>query len=215
MLLIAGLGNPGPKYAAHRHNIGFMAVDRIAQHWSFGPWRSRFQGLASEGQIALPGGGQQRVLLLKPQTFMNQSGQSVAEAARFLRIEAAEIVVFHDELDLAPGRLRMKSGGGHAGHNGLRSIMASAVREDFRRARMGIGHPGHRDLVHGYVLSDFGKADAEWVSAMTDACARAADLLAAGQDEAYQGRVMLLAPAEKLNPRASGGPPPDGMSGAT
>jgi PTH1 family peptidyl-tRNA hydrolase len=201
MLLIAGLGNPGPKYEANRHNIGFMAVERIGSHWRVGPWRSRFQGLASEGSITLASGAEQRVLLLKPTTFMNLSGQSVAEAARFHKIAPSAVIVFHDELDLAPGRFRMKLGGGHAGHNGLRSIMASAVGAEFRRARLGIGHPGHKDLVHGYVLSDFSKTDITWVDALLDACARSADLLAAGQDEAYQGKVMQMAPAEKLNPR--------------
>lgn len=207
MLLLVGLGNPGPKYAGHRHNIGFMALDRMAEIWRATAWRQRFQGEAAEAVIPLPSGGEQRVLLLKPMTFMNNSGQSVAEAARFFKLAADAVVVFHDELDLAPGRFRMKVGGGHAGHNGLRSIMASAVGAEFRRARMGIGHPGIKERVHGYVLEDFAKAEEPGVEALVDACARATDLLAIGQDELYQTRVMHLAPADKFNPRqANPGP---------
>lgn len=202
MLLLVGLGNPGPKYAGNRHNIGFMAVDAIARAHSFGPWKKKFQGELAEGHI-----DGVRTLLLKPQTFMNESGRSVGEAANFHKLNATDIAVFYDEIDLAPGRFRMKTGGGAAGHNGIRSMIASPVGEGFRRARMGVGHPGHKELVHHHVLSDFHKADADWLQKLLDACAKAAPLLAKGEDEKYQGEVMRLAPAEKVNPRqqANGG----------
>jgi PTH1 family peptidyl-tRNA hydrolase len=205
MLLIAGLGNPGAKYAGNRHNIGFRAVDAIARRYGFSPWRKKFQGEIAEGEIPLPDGARAKALLLKPQTFMNNSGNAVSEAARFHKLSPSDVVVFYDEIDLAPGRFRMKTGGGAAGHNGIRSIAASALGPDFRRARMGVGHPGHADLVHGYVLSDFHKADAEWVAKLVDACADALPLLAAGEDDKYQAEVMRLAPAEKRNPRAGNG----------
>lgn len=202
MLLLVGLGNPGPKYAGNRHNIGFMAVDAIARAHGFGPWKKKFQGELAEGHI-----DDVRTLLLKPQTFMNESGRSVGEAANFHKLNATDIVVFYDEIDLAPGRFRMKTGGGAAGHNGIRSMIASPVGEGFRRARMGVGHPGQKELVHHHVLSDFHKADADWLQKLLDACAKAAPLLAKGEDEKYQGEVMRLAPAEKVNPRqqANGG----------
>ena len=202
MLLLVGLGNPGPKYAGNRHNIGFMAVDAIARAHGFGPWKKKFQGELAEGHI-----DDVRTLLLKPQTFMNESGRSVGEAANFHKLKATDIVVFYDEIDLAPGRFRMKTGGGAAGHNGIRSMIASPVGEGFRRARMGVGHPGQKELVHHHVLSDFHKADADWLQKLLDACAKAAPLLAKGEDEKYQGEVMRLAPAEKVNPRqqANGG----------
>jgi PTH1 family peptidyl-tRNA hydrolase len=202
MLLLVGLGNPGPKYAGNRHNIGFMAVDAIARAHGFGPWKKKFQGELAEGHI-----DGVRALLLKPQTFMNESGRSVGEAANFHKLNATDIVVFYDEIDLAPGRFRMKTGGGAAGHNGIRSMIASPVGEGFRRARMGVGHPGQKELVHHHVLSDFHKADADWLQKLLDACAKAAPLLAKGEDEKYQGEVMRLAPAEKVNPRqqANGG----------
>ncbi|WP_135212394.1 aminoacyl-tRNA hydrolase [Vitreimonas flagellata] len=202
MLLLVGLGNPGPKYAGNRHNIGFMAVDAIARAHGFGPWKKKFQGELAEGHI-----DGVRTLLLKPQTFMNESGRSVGEAANFHKLNATDIVVFYDEIDLAPGRFRMKTGGGAAGHNGIRSMIASSVGEGFRRARMGVGHPGQKELVHHHVLSDFHKADTDWLQKLLDACAKAAPLLAKGEDEKYQGEVMRLAPAEKVNPRqqANGG----------
>lgn len=202
MLLLAGLGNPGPKYAGNRHNIGFMAVEAIAERHGLGPWRKRFQGEAAEGSIAGV-----KVLALKPQTFMNESGRSVGEAASFFKLTPAQVVVFYDELDLAPGRFRMKTGGGAAGHNGIRSIAASPVGDAFRRARLGIGHPGDKAKVLGHVLGDFAKADVAWVKALLDACAAAAPLLAAGEDEKYQAEVMRLAPAEKKDPKKR---PPDG-----
>jgi peptidyl-tRNA hydrolase, PTH1 family len=202
MLLLVGLGNPGPKYAGNRHNIGFMAVDAIARAHGFGPWKKKFQGELAEGHI-----DGVRALLLKPQTFMNESGRSVGEAANFHKLNATDIVVFYDEIDLAPGRFRMKTGGGAAGHNGIRSMIASPIGEGFRRARIGVGHPGQKELVHHHVLSDFHKADADWVQKLLDACAKAAPLLAKAEDEKYQGEVMRLAPAEKVNPRqqANGG----------
>ena len=157
MKLWVGLGNPGDKYARHRHNIGFMAVDRIAQAHGFSPWRARFQGLASEGTLA-----GEKILLLKPQTYMNLSGQSVGEAMRFLKVPLGDVTVIHDEIDLAPGKLKVKSGGGHAGHNGLRSIHAH-VGDGYHRVRLGVGHPGHKDAVPSYVLHDFAKADQAWL----------------------------------------------------
>lgn len=199
MLLIVGLGNPGAKYAHNRHNIGFMAVDALARAHNFSPWRKRFQGETAEGAIAGV-----KALLLKPQTYMNESGRAVGEAAQFFKIDGNRVVVFYDEIDLAPGRFRMKRGGGAAGHNGIRSIIASPVGADFRRARMGVGHPGHKELVHGYVLSDFAKAEEKWLNALLEAATRAAGLMAMGDDEKYQGEVMRLAPAPKADPRKSG-----------
>ena len=196
MLLLVGLGNPGAKYAGNRHNIGFMAVDAIARAHGFGPWKKKFHAELAEGHI-----DGVRTLLLKPQTFMNESGRAVGEAAGFHKLSPMQVVVFYDEIDLAPGRFRMKTGGGAAGHNGIRSIIASPLGEGFRRARMGVGHPGDKALVHGYVLSDFYKADATWLNKLLDAVARAAPLLAQGEDDKYQAEVMRLAPAEKADPR--------------
>jgi len=200
MLILAGQGNPGPRYAGNRHNIGFMAVDAIARRWRFGPERSKFQSLVREGEIETPGGAV-RALILKPQTFYNDSGSAVGAAMKFYKLTPMDVVLFYDEIDLSPGRFRMKTGGGAAGNNGVRSITAH-VGADFRRARMGTGHPGHKDRVQGHVLSDFHKVDADWVAALLDACADAAPLLAAGEDEKYQTEVMRLAPAEKSDPRA-------------
>ena len=201
MLLLVGLGNPGPKHAGNRHNIGFHAVEAIARRYNFGPWRKRFQSEAAEGDI-----DGVKCFALKPQTYMNNSGGAVGEAARFFKLAPDDVVVFYDEIDLAPGRFRMKKGGGAAGHNGIRSIAASALGPDFRRARLGVGHPGQAELVHGYVLSDFHKADADWVAALLDAVAKAAPLLVKGEDDKYQTEVMRLAPAEKADPRK---PPAD------
>jgi PTH1 family peptidyl-tRNA hydrolase len=199
LLIIAGLGNPGPTYAKNRHNIGFMAVDEIARRWGFGPPRARFQAQASEGAIDTPQ-GPVRTLVLKPQGFYNESGRAIGEALKFFKLKPSDLVVFYDEIDLAPGRFRMKTGGGAAGNNGVRSII-SQVGPEFRRARLGTGHPGDKDLVHGHVLSDFHKAELKWVEPLLAACADAAPLLAVGEDEKYQAEVMRLAPAQKADPR--------------
>ena len=183
MRLFVGLGNPGRDYAGQRHNIGFMAVDAIAQRHRAAPFRARFQGLTSEAAL-----GGERVTLLKPETFMNDSGRSVREAARFFKIELADITVFHDELDLPPGTVRVKVGGGNAGHNGLRSITAE-LGNDYRRVRLGIGHPGSKDRVLGYVLGTFAKAEAPWVEALCDAVAADAEDLARGLDAHFQTKV--------------------------
>ncbi len=185
MLLFVGLGNPGREYEGNRHNIGFMAVEAIARAWNFPAFRKKHQGLVSEGSI-----GAERVALLMPQTYMNESGRSVGEAARFHKIELDEIYVFHDELDLSSGKLRVKTGGGNAGHNGLKSITAH-LGNDYRRVRIGIGHPGDKARVHGHVLSDFAKSEMGWVEALIDAIARNADYLAQGQDASFQNRVHL------------------------
>ncbi|HEX4097716.1 MAG TPA: aminoacyl-tRNA hydrolase [Caulobacteraceae bacterium] len=202
MLILAGLGNPGSKYELNRHNFGFMAVDAIADRYGFGAERARFLGVTRTGVIEGPE-GPVNVLALKPQTFMNESGQSVAQTMRFYKVAPKDVVVFHDELDLAPGRFRMKTGGGAAGHNGLRSV-TDWIGADFRRARLGIGHPGDKDRVLSYVLANFGGDELGWVKALCDACAEAAPLLAEGRDERYQGEVLRLAPAEKADPRQAG-----------
>ena len=183
MKLIVGLGNPGAKYAANRHNIGFMALDRIAADHGFSPWKVRFQGLAAEGRL-----GDVRVTLLKPQTFMNLSGQSVGEAMRYLKVAPSEVIVLHDELDLAPGKCRVKQGGGHAGHNGLRSIHQH-IGADYHRVRLGIGHPGHKDRVAGYVLSDFAKADGDWLDDLLRGISDGAPALAQGDSARFQNLV--------------------------
>ena len=185
MRLWAGLGNPGAGYAGHRHNVGFMAVDRIAQDHGFTPWRRAFKGEVAEGRL-----GAERVVLLKPATFMNLSGEAVGEALRFWKLTPADLTVFHDELDLAPGKLRLKDGGGHAGHNGLRSIHAH-VGDGYGRVRIGIGHPGHKDAVAGYVLHDFAKADADWLEALLQGLSEGAAALAAGDGARFLNAVGL------------------------
>jgi peptidyl-tRNA hydrolase, PTH1 family len=197
MKLWVGLGNPGSRYAGNRHNIGWMAVDRIATAHGFGPWRARFQGQTSEGRF-----GDARILLLKPDTYMNLSGQSVRAAADYLKIAPADITVFHDELDLAPGKLRLKQGGGHAGHNGLRSIHAH-LGEGYERVRLGIGHPGHKDLVAGYVLHDFAAADDIWLAPLLQGIADGAPALAEGDGAAFQNAV-----ARRLTPPRAPRPAP-------
>jgi PTH1 family peptidyl-tRNA hydrolase len=194
MRLFVGLGNPGAKYARNRHNIGFMAVDRIAADHGFAPWRAKFQGQVAEGRL-----GSERVALLKPETFMNLSGQSVGEAMRFFKLEPGEVTVFHDEIDLAPARLKVKTGGGHAGHNGLRSIHAH-IGEAYQRVRMGVGHPGRKEAVAGYVLHDFAKADEDWLDDMLRGISDGAAALAEGDAARFQNAVALrLTP-----PRSSG-----------
>jgi peptidyl-tRNA hydrolase, PTH1 family len=190
MLLFVGLGNPGSQHVGNRHNVGFVAVQAIAKRHGIAPWRRRFQGVAADGPI-----GGARVQLLLPGTYMNESGRAVAEAAHFYKLGVGDIVVFHDEIDLAPGKVRVKTGGGVAGHNGLRSISAH-VGNDYRRVRIGVGHPGHKDLVHGYVLSDFRKDEREWVAALCDAIADNAELLAKGADATFQNKVHLAMAAK-------------------
>lgn len=185
MRLIVGLGNPGERYAMNRHNVGFMAVDRIREAHGLGPWRSRFQGMTAEGTL-----GGEKVLLLKPMTYMNDSGRSVGEAARFLKVPLSDVTVIHDEIDLAPGRLRAKTGGGHAGHNGLRSIHAH-LGDGYHRIRIGVGHPGHKDAVPGYVLRDFPKADAGWLDDLLRGIEDGAEALARQDWAGFQNRVAL------------------------
>ena len=195
MKLFVGLGNPGAKYAANRHNIGFMAVDRIAADHGFTPWKKAFQGLASDGRLA-----GEKVLLLKPETFMNLSGQSVQAAASFHKIDAADITVFHDELDLPPAKIKAKFGGGHAGHNGLRSIHAH-MGEGYGRIRLGIGHPGHKDRVADYVLHDFAKADQVWLDDLMAGISDGAAHLAGGDSAKFLNAVALrMAPPKEKKP---------------
>jgi peptidyl-tRNA hydrolase, PTH1 family len=185
MLLIAGLGNPGPKYAGNRHNIGFMAADEIVRRHNFSPWQKKFSGLLSEG--GLDG---EKAIVLKPQTFMNNSGQAVGAALNFYKLELQDLVVIYDELDLFPGKLRVKSGGGSGGHNGIKSIDAHCGK-DYRRIRVGIGHPGAKELVLNYVLGDFSKADHQWLDPMLDAIADAAPLLAKSDDSGFMNKVAV------------------------
>ena len=185
MQIFVGLGNPGANYAHNRHNIGFMALDQIATENSFGPWKSKFQGRISEGRL-----GHEKVILLKPETFMNLSGQSVGEAMRFFKLESTDITVFHDELDLAPGKCRVKSGGGHAGHNGLRSLHQH-IGADYQRVRLGIGHPGHKDAVAGYVLHDFAKADQVWLPDLLSGIADGAGKLAQADTGGFMNAVAI------------------------
>jgi PTH1 family peptidyl-tRNA hydrolase len=185
MQLFVGLGNPGAKYARNRHNVGFMAVDEIARRHGFAPWRRRFQGESAEGLV-----DGERVILLRPFTYMNESGRAVQEAANFFKLGVGDITVFQDELELPPAKLRVKVGGGIAGHNGLRSI-SSHIGNDYRRVRLGIGHPGVKELVHPYVLSDFPKAEQPWVIALCEAIAESAGLLATKRDSAFQNKVHL------------------------
>lgn len=191
MILLAGLGNPGEKYEKNRHNVGFMAVEKIAERHGFAPWRSRFQGETAEGRL-----GTQKCLLLKPSTYMNESGRAVSEAMRFYKLELEDLVVLHDELDLKPGKLKVKTGGGHAGNNGLRSIIQH-IGADFRRVRIGIGHPGQKHLVANYVLHDFSKEDENWVAPLLDAVADAAPRLAEGDDPRFMNDVALATGADQ------------------
>jgi len=190
MLLLVGLGNPGPRYAYNRHNVGFMALELIRKRYGFSATRNRFEGETSEGTV-----GGERILALKPMTFMNESGRAVGAAANFHKIPAEDVIVLHDEIDLAPGKVRAKRGGGHAGHNGLRSI-AAHIGPDFRRVRLGVGHPG-KEHVLGHVLADFSAEDKEWAGAMIGAVSDCLPLLVAGDDAAFMSRVALLAPPPK------------------
>jgi PTH1 family peptidyl-tRNA hydrolase len=198
MLLFVGLGNPGSRYAANRHNIGFMAVEAIARRHDIGPFRRKFQGVAVEGQIA-----RKRVLLLLPGTYMNESGRAVAEAARFYKVPVGDIVVFHDEVDLAPAKVRVKVGGGVAGHNGLRSITAH-VGNDYKRVRIGIGKPDVKELVPMHVLGDFSKAERSWVQAICDVMAENAGLLVEGHDSSFQNKVHLAMEAKGFVEKTNG-----------
>ena len=191
MQIFVGLGNPGAKYEKNRHNIGFMAVDEIANAHGFAPWRSKFQGQMTEGRL-----GSQKVILLKPETFMNLSGQSVGDAMRFHKLSATDVIVFHDELDLAPGKCRVKTGGGHAGHNGLRSIHQH-IGEAYHRVRLGIGHPGHKDWVAGYVLSDFAKSEQGWLDDVIRGIGTGAPKLADGDWGGFMNAVALARPQKE------------------
>ena len=203
MKLFVGLGNPGDEYARNRHNVGFMCVDRIAAAHGFSPWKKKFQGFACEGEIA-----GERVLLLKPQTYMNESGRSVGEAARFLKIAEGDIVVFYDEIDLTPGKLKVKTGGGNAGHNGLRSISAH-LDNDYVRVRIGVGHPGNKELVARWVLNDFAKADGEWLDPLLDAIAKSAGRIAKGDQARFMtdvARELDSDPGQGVRPLAPDSP---------
>jgi PTH1 family peptidyl-tRNA hydrolase len=199
MRLFVGLGNPGAKYAHNRHNVGFVVVDEIARRHGFAPWRRRFQGETSEGTL-----DSERVVLLKPATFMNDSGRAVQEAANFFKIAAGEVTVFQDELELPPAKVRVKMGGGIAGHNGLRSISAH-IGNEYRRVRLGIGHPGVKELVHSYVLSDFAKDERPWVEALREAIADNAALLAIDHASTFQNKVHLAMQAKGFLDKDDGG----------
>ena len=190
MLLFVGLGNPGAKHAGNRHNIGFMALEAIAKHHGFPPWRRRFQGVATEGTI-----GGEKVLLLLPGTWMNESGRAVAEAQHFYKLGLGDIVVFHDEIELPPAKVRVKAGGGIAGHNGLRSI-SQHIGNDYRRVRIGVGHPGVKEMVHAHVLSDFAKSERAWVETLCDVMADNAGLLAQAKESTFQNKVHLAMTAK-------------------
>ena len=190
MLLFVGLGNPGSQHVNNRHNIGFMVVQAIAKRYNLGPWRRRFQGVATEGTI-----GPERVLLLLPGTYMNDTGRAVAEAVHFYKLGVDRVAVFHDEIDLAPAKVRVKTGGGVAGHNGLRSISAH-IGNDYRRIRIGVGHPGVKKIVYAHVLSDFAKSERPWVEALCAIVADNAELLVKGQDSSFQNKVHLAMQAK-------------------
>ncbi len=194
MRLIVGLGNPGPRYVANRHNVGFMAVEAIARRHGLGPWRRRFQGVSCEGPI-----GGERALLLLPGTFMNDSGRAVAEALQFYKLAAEDVAVLHDEIELPPAKVRVKVGGGIAGHNGLRSISAH-IGNEYRRVRIGVGHPGDKELVHAHVLSDFAKSERAWVEALCDIIADNAALIVSGEDASFQNKVHLAMDAKGFGP---------------
>lgn len=195
MRIIAGLGNPGSKYENNRHNVGFMAADAIARRHSFSPWSKKFQALIASGTI-----GTEKVLLIKPQTFMNLSGQAVGEAMRFHKADLSDLIVLYDELDLDPGKVRIKTGGGHGGHNGIKSIDAHCGK-DYRRVRIGIGHPGVKEMVTNHVLGDFAKADRDWLDPLLDAFADNAELLATGDDAGFMNKIALAVQGTKSAPK--------------
>jgi len=201
MKLFVGLGNPGEKYARHRHNVGFMAIDRIASRHDAGPWRRRFQGETAELSL-----GGDRVVLLKPTTFMNESGRSVGEAQRFLKIPVSDVYVFHDEIDLAPGKVKVKAAGGNAGHNGLRSITAH-IGNDYNRVRIGVGHPGVKEVVPHYVLHDFAKAEYEWLEPLLDAMAASARYLAHGESARFLSHVARAEREDEEKPQKASATP--------
>lgn len=198
MRLFVGLGNPGTKHQGNRHNIGFMAVEEIARRHGFAPWRRRFQGETAEGTVE-----RERIILLKPATYMNESGRSVGEAVQFFKIGESDVVVFHDEIELPPAKVRVKTGGGIAGHNGLRSISAH-IGNEYRRVRLGVGHPGVKDLVHIHVLNDFAKADRPWVEALCDIVAENAGLLATDKDATFANKVHLAMDAKGFTSKDDG-----------
>ena len=200
MLLFVGLGNPGERYAGNRHNIGFIAVQAIANRYDIAPWRRKFQGVAVEGTIAT-----EKLMLLLPGTFMNESGRAVAEAVNFYKLEPGNVVVFHDEAELTPGKLRVKLGGGNAGHNGLRSI-TEHIGNDYRRVRLGVGHPGNKDLMEAYVLQDFAKSERPWVDALCEIVAENVGLLIEGKNSTFQNKVHLAMAAKGFG----GGEEPEG-----
>jgi PTH1 family peptidyl-tRNA hydrolase len=204
MLILAGQGNPGAKYAKNRHNTGFLLLDRIHAAHGFGPWRAKFESEISEGTVATPE-GRQKVLLLKPQTFYNESGRAMSKACTFYKVGPEAVTVLHDEIDLAPGRVRVKRGGGHSGNNGVRSAIAH-LGPEVRRVRVGVGHPGDKAMVMPYVLSDFTKADLAWFEPLGEAVCAALPYLIAGDDERFQTEVMRLAPAPKHDPKQQGRP---------
>lgn len=212
MLLLAGLGNPGPRYADNRHNIGFMAVDEIVRRHSFSPWRNRFQADCAEGRL-----GGEKVLAMKPQTYMNESGRAVGEALRFFKLAPEEVIVIYDEIDLAPGKIRVKQGGGTGGHNGIRSLEAH-IGKEFWRVRLGVGHPGQKELVHGHVLNDFAKADKVWLEKLLDAVATEIPALVENDAPRFMSRVAeIINPPRPKPPRPKtvGKPPAkDGQDGA-
>jgi len=195
MYILVGQGNPDAKYLRNRHNLGFMVLDAIASDYGFGPWRAKFQSQVSEGRI-----GSTKVLLMKPQTFYNETGRAAQAALKFYKLAAEDVTIFHDEIDLAPGRMRVKRGGGHSGNNGIRSMIAH-VGAEVRRVRMGVGHPGDKSRVMPYVLADFSKADEVWRDALINACSKALPLLFEQNDERFQTEVMRLAPAPKHDPK--------------
>lgn len=201
MKVFVGLGNPGAKYAGNRHNIGFMALDRIAGDHGFGPWRMAYRGAVAEGRL-----GGEKVILLKPQTFMNLSGESVRAVMDFYKVTPADLTVFHDELDLAPGKARVKAGGGHAGHNGLRSIHQHLGTDAYARVRLGIGHPGHKDAVAAYVLNDFAKADRDWLEDLLRGISDGAAALAAGDAARFMNAVALRTAPPRSSDKAEAAP---------